>query len=105
LINDEFNALYKNKEFYNKFKSICHDFYQGHEDALNTELAIYGVDDLEQEGLIEVWQSKSGESISYYLKAVQSRMLDLVTKAESREEIAQFEEIDSNLAYGAYEES
>ena len=103
MTNTEFETLYRDKEFYNKFKSICNDFFQSNRDELSA-VAIFDVEDLEQEGLLEVSQEEFGKDTSYYLKAIQNRMLRIVEKATRREEIVQFEEIDSNLAYGAYNE-
>ena len=101
MTNSEFESLYHNKEFHNKFKSICNDFFVSNRDEL-VAVAIFDVEDLEQEGLIDVWQSEAGKDISYYIKTIQNRLLDIIGKATNREEIAQFEEIDSNLAYGAF---
>ena len=103
MTNTEFELLYHNKEFYNKFKSVCNDFFLSNRDELMA-VAIFDVEDLEQEALLEVSQEEYGKEISYYIKAIQNQMLDIVRKATRREEIAQFEEIDSNLAYGAYSE-
>lgn len=104
MTNSEFETLYHDKEFYNKFKSICNDFFVSNRGEL-AAVAIFDVEDLEQEALLEVAQEEYGKEISYYLKAIQNQMLDITRKATNREGIAQFEEIDSNLAYGAYEES
>ena len=103
MTNTEFESLYRDKEFHNKFKSVCNDFFLSNRDEL-TAVAIFGVEDLEQEGLIDVWQSEAGKDISYYIKTIQNRLLDIVGKATNREEIVQFEEIDSNLAYGIYKD-
>jgi len=103
LTNEDFNILYQNKEFLNKFKSICNDIFQSNREALSA-FAIFAVDDLEQEGLIKIWKAKAGEKTSYYLKIAQNRLLKLVDRGESRNDIIQFEPLDDNLAYGIYEE-
>ena len=99
MTENEFNALYKNKDFLKQFKSICQSFFQSNRGALST-LSIFDVEDLKQECLIDIWRSEPNKEISYYIKTAQNRLTRLVEKGDTRNDIAQIEPLDNNLAYG-----
>jgi len=103
MTESEFNSLYRNKDFIKQFKSICQSFLRGNREALRA-LAIFDIEDLQQECLIMIWREESGKDLSYYVKAVQNRLKRLVGKGGNRNDIVQIEPLDDNLAYGIYNE-
>ena len=103
MTDDEFNSLYLNKEFRNKLDKICKGMYTANRKAFErggffdysegkvskSELIEYtpAYLELQQECLIKICMSPPGKSISYYLKAAQNQLIDLLRKFNRRTEL------------------